>query len=366
MKPISTVLCASLMASLVMGCTLTPGSHLEVAEARTHFEQNGVRVTLQPITPSVIAELEQSNTSAFDPASLIDLTDVSESPYTIGIGDVITVVVWEHPELTSPLGQFRASDEQGNVVYEDGTIFYPYAGNVPVLGKTVTEVRRMITERLQTYIENPQVDVRVAAYKSQKYLVSGDVTQPGVFPINNVPQRVLDALNTAGGISSDGNLHAVTLTRDNQQYHIPVYDILYDGQQQFNVLLQDDDVLHVQDSAPRQIFVMGEVVRPQSVALSSQPMSLTEVLSQAGGLNELRADARGVFVIRDGQSPSDILVYQVDVHQAYNFALADEFVLQPRDIVYVSAAPITRWNRFISNILPSITSIRTLDDINQN
>ena len=56
-------------------------------------------------------------------------------------------------------------------------------------------------------------------------------------------------------------------------------------------------------------------------------------------------------------------MYQLSVEQAYHYALADQFALRERDIVYVSAAPITRWNRFISNILPSITSIRTLDDI---
>lgn len=352
-----------LLPLLMTGCTITPGSHIALPSQTNQFQDGDITVNVIPINDTSIAKQKSAELVTTELSELVALNEQDEQPYTIGVGDVVTVVVWEHPELTSPLGQFRSSDEQGNIVYEDGTIFYPYAGSVTVEGKTVSQVRQIITQRLTQYIENPQVDVRVAAYKSQKYIVSGDVQQPGVYPINNVPQRILDALNYAGGINQDGNIDAVTLTRNGQQYTIPVFDALYRGQSQYNVLLQDGDVLHVQENTQRNVYVMGEVVRPQMLPLQDLSMSLTQALSSAGGINELRADANGIYVVRVGETPQEIDVYQLSVEQAYHYALADQFELRERDIVYVSAAPITRWNRFISNILPSITSIRTLDDI---
>jgi polysaccharide export outer membrane protein len=360
MKNILTIICCVIMSA----CTLAPGSHIALPVSTGQFQEGSITVNIHPIT------LESIQTIANDSHNVIELDGLQNiktnviTPYIIGIGDVITVVVWEHPELTSPLGQFRASDEQGNVVYEDGTIFYPYAGNVYVAGKTASEVRTILRSRLQAYIEEPQIDVRVAGFKSQKYVVSGDVAQPGVFPINNIPQRLLDALNLSGGMTINANINAVTLTRNNVQYVLPVHDILYNGATAYNILLKDGDVIHVPENTARKVFVMGEVVRPQSVQLDNTRISLTQALSQAGGINELRADANGVYVIRQHhENEQEIDVYQISLKQAYQFALGDQFTLQARDIVYVSASPITRWNRFISNILPSITSIRTLDDI---
>ena len=346
----------------VYGCTLTPGSHINLPTGTEYFVDGDMRINVHQLSARKIKEfLAQPKALSTELPDALAQNDVQA--YKIGVGDIITVVVWEHPELTSPLGQFRQSEEQGNIVYDDGTIFFPYAGNVSVVGKTVSDVRKLITEKLREFIEAPQVDVRVSGYKSQKYVVTGDVPQPGVYYIDNTEQHVLDALTRSGAVGNGTNLYGATLTRDNKQYDIPLPNMLYGGDLTYNVLLQDGDVIHIKEAKPRQAFVMGEVGRTTSIALTNTPTSLTEALSLAGGINEIRADANHIYVIRQTSKVDELDVYQVSVGQAYNFALADQFTLTERDIVYVTAAPITRWNRFISNILPSITSIRTLDDI---
>tara|TARA_R100000655_G_scaffold103653_3_gene150246 strand:- start:2317 stop:3483 length:1167 start_codon:yes stop_codon:yes gene_type:complete len=350
------------LALFMAGCALAPGPHYSNSpgwfseDDGDDAEPLSEAVEVHQISTAVLSR-NQDYAAPQPPEAL--LQEPESYDYEVGPGDVLQITVWDHPELTIPAGSMRSSEESGNWVHNDGTIFYPYVGKIEVVGLRVTEIRDLIADRIAEYIEEPQVDVTVAAFRSQRLYVTGSVNKPGAFPITNVPTRLLDAVNAAGGITEFADWSDVTLTRDGKDYQLSLRAIYEHGNPAQNVLLEPGDVVHVGRNTDNKVFVLGEVLEPQPVPMTRNGLSLAEALSTVGGFTKQTADASGIFVMRQAPEGSDHLVdvYQLNADQATALVLADNFPLQRRDIVYVTAAPIARWNRVIQNILPTVQTI---------
>lgn len=355
-----------IFATFVTGCKVIPGSHIDYDKSPSSLSDGDslVQANVVLITPALMREIAANQPAKqIDEFFLINREVDNEYRYQIGIGDVLTVTVWEHPELTIPFGQFRNAEEQGNIVYEDGTIFFPYAGKINVVGKTVVQVREELTIALGKFIEKPQVDVKVNTFNSQKFYLTGAVKIPGTYPITHIPLRLLEAINQAGGFNDDADIYSVRITREKENVEVPIYDMLYGGDLTANILIKHGDVLHVAPDEQRRVFVLGEVREKRAMRMPHKPLTLAQVIGEVGGINEITADASGVYVIRQTEVPEIVNVFQLDISQAYSLALADDFVLNSRDIVYVSASAVSRWNRLVSNLLPTLTGTAAVDDI---
>ncbi|KZY18028.1 hypothetical protein A3725_37935, partial [Alcanivorax sp. HI0035] len=315
-----------LTATFLTGCALAPGSHIngnnnrwyageqEDAEPETDWQE---QVSIEAITPSLLGRLAEPKPLPKVESDELK-TAMQDYDYYIGIGDVLNVTVWDHPELTIPQGSERAPAESGNWVHSDGTIFYPYVGKIEVAGLDVTAVREKITKALDAYIQQPQVDVTVAAFRSKRSYITGAVNKPGPVPITNIPLTLLDAINKAGGLAELADWENVVLTRDGQETLYSLKRLYQQGDLTQNTLLRDGDVIHVNRNDDQKVFVLGEVVEAQPVPIQRSQMTLAEALSTAGGLNELQADASGVFVMRRAPKGSNLIanVYQLDASNA--------------------------------------------------
>jgi polysaccharide biosynthesis/export protein len=361
------------------GCFWAPGmvfdqSSNEDGSVDTLAAFQGARVHLQSITPKTLAAIANNKVqTALVPQKLLEY---KPSAYKLGSFDIVQVTVWEHPELTMPLGSYRSDDAVGQLIGGDGAMFYPYAGQIPVAGKTVAELRLTILESLSKVLNNPQIDVRLIKSQSQKAYVQGSVQKAGVVPISDVPISLLDAINQCGGVNELGDMSRVELTRDGETTPINLLATYPPQAGPSDIILKDNDVIRVAGQDEAKIYVMGEVTKQQALPLIKGKMTLSQALAEVGGLQVNTAKSQGIYVIRMDVTPDTINVYHLNSQNPLALVFGDQFQLKPNDIIFVDATGLARWNRVVSQILPtaqllyystlSVTSTRNAKDAISN
>ncbi|HET7306605.1 MAG TPA: polysaccharide biosynthesis/export family protein [Gammaproteobacteria bacterium] len=296
---------------------------------------------------------------------------VDNYTYKVGPQDILNIVIWDHPELTLPQGEYRSAESTGFIVHSDGTIFYPYVGTMKVVGETTEQIRQELAKALKPYVKNPQVDVKVVGFNSKKFQLAGAVTKPGLYPITNIPLTVAQAVAQAGGVvrmapTGGGNnknviprpladLSHVVLVRDGRRIDLNLRAFYHYGDQSQNRLIQPGDIIEVPDNANEQIHLIGEVKDPGNYPMNHGDLNLAQLLGDAGGLSLTSANASRIFVFRGAyQQPS---IFWLDASSPDAMLLATQFQLQPQDVVYVATAGVTSWNRIVTQILPTVQAL---------
>ena len=357
MNKIGIALCG-VAGAILSGCFAAPQMRMNIPTDSTTY--NGVTFKLHSIEKGDMGEPVEviPNPSEGNLADLM-VDTLPELEYRIGPLDQVQVVVWEHPELTSPMGQYQPA---GQKVTTEGTLFYPYAGELKVAGLTAQELRKEITKRLSDKILNdPQVDVRVTGYNSRKAFVSGAVNRPGYVRFDEHPMTIPDVIAEVGGFNEKADPSFVQLRRGDKIYNIDYVRAFKENIPIERIIVKPGDQLFIplksEMERDRKVYVMGEVNRTSIVRMDNY-LSLAEALTAAGGVNVMYASPSSIYVIRN-TAKNKIDIYQLNAKNAMALALAERFEMNPRDIVYVDASGIATWNRLLGLITPTIQAVHT-------
>jgi len=307
------------------------------------------------------------------------LPEQASPVYVVGPGDVLQVFVWEAPPAAlfgttvldprAGAATTRETSFPEQVVEEDGTLKVPFAGEVPVAGRSPQQIEEEIVQRLTGKANQPQVLVRVTRNVSSNATVVGEVAQSLRMPLTPMGERLLDALATAGGVRQPVDKITIQLSRDGQVLAMPLDTIIQDPRQ--NIFLQPGDVITALHQ-PLSFTALGATGRNEEINFEAKGITLAQALGRIGGLQDMRADAKGVFIFRfedpaaveagdkplphtpEGKIP---VVYRANLKDPRIFLMAQNFPMQDKDVVYVANATVAELQKFMSLLTSSIFSV---------
>jgi polysaccharide export outer membrane protein len=356
---------AVVLIAVLSACSFAPGMRMvkpaTLPETSTADGDPATEVQY-PITPIDLTLIRQmhSATAQVHNAEVKGLYAVPGA-YKLGPGDVLQITVWDHPELAAALGQPAASTRPsdaspGFVVDHEGNVDFPYVGNVHVGGQSADQVQKKIAQGLSRVFVSPQVTVRVASYRASQVYIDGEVRAPGAQTINDIPMTLTEAINRAGGFAPNADQSRVVLIRDGVSYPVSVSDMIDSGVNPARIMLANGDMLRVLSREDNAVYVMGEVNKPATVLPTRNgTLTLSDALSQAGSMNPATADAKQLYVIRDAGNLKP-QIYHLDATSPVAMVLANQFELQPRDVVYLDNNSLVRFSRVLNLLLPLISA----------
>lgn len=337
----------------IMGCR-APGMKLNTRPPQDGTVLKDAHVNLMAITPELVRGLNASSPSTTLPAELLS---IKQEPYRVGPQDSLLPTVWDHPEITQPLGQYRSDPATGVIVDDKGEIYMPYVGPLPVAGMTTHEIRTILTDKLSAFIRRPQVDVKVLAFRSKKIYVSGEVKNPSMCNITDVPMTLADAIHQAGGLLPSADDSIIRLTRGSRTWTLDYHAALASGSGLGRIILKDGDSLFVPNRQDEPVYMLGELARPGITPRHHGRLSLARAITDTGGISGTNSDARSIYVIRQAARSGEVDVFHLDARNPTSMVLADSFPLRARDVVYVDAGTLVRFSRVMSLVLPTVQAI---------
>lgn len=379
---------ALLVATLLSGCqaigvtTAVGPTRKEVIASAGNASIPGLQVipvTTQSATLLGSVEPQQRFSDVFGDARPIGTV--------VGVGDVVEVTIWEAPPAVlfggAPVSTRIGNEVQGSrpgslpelMVGPNGTISVPFAGQVPAAGRTLEQIQQTIVARLRGKANAPQAIVRITRNATANVSVVGEVAQSGRVPLTPKGERLLDVIAAAGGTRQPLERITVQLARDDRVVTMPLQAVVQDSRQ--NIILQRDDVLTLLFQ-PYSFTVLGAAGKNEEVRFEQTGLTLSQALGRTAGLQDQRADSRGVFIFRyepvdriRGLTASPLpaqgrvpVIYNVDLKNPATYFAAQRFAMKDGDVIYVANSPAAEFQRFVnivaSTVLPGISVLNTV------
>lgn len=360
------------------GCDLLPSdgpnANGMLAHAAVNLKANPVmRFALVGIDSRIARDAEQF----YQPVSISVPAAFQQSGSfgRAGVGDVLRVTIWEAGDA-GLFGKDRKGSDMTVRVDVDGTIALPFTGRLPAAGRRLSEIETAIVSRLEGQAVQPQATVMVVDNVSSAVSVQGEVFKAGPYPVAKANLRLLDMIALAGGAKNPPYETMVRITRGRSTMSVSLQDLI-DQPEKFNVSVAAGDTVLLTRNAQK-FLALGAVAQPGEQVFRRSPLTLSDGLGQALGLDPARADAKAIYLFR--REPVELarrygvqllpedrdtvpIVYQLDLKAPQSFFVMSNFPVRPNDILFVSAAPLAEVARFmqiLSGATATVAIPRTL------
>lgn len=379
-------------AALLSGCTILPS-----AGPRTGAIKNTAGKTIQNAPVAIVDVTDGIARTVKDhsqPISFADqLGDGVLASSVIEIGDTLDISIWEAPPATlfgtmiggsqlamsstlRPVPDARGTNLPEQMVGESGTVNIPFAGRVQASGRTPDAIAQDIRTRLLGKAHDPQVIVRRSRNAATNVTVVGEVVNSGRMPLTAKGERLLDALANAGGVRQPVGKMTIQVTRGDHVGIMPLEAVIKDPRQ--NIRLQADDVVTLLFQ-PFSFTVLGAAKANQEVPFEATGLTLSQALGRMGGLDDQRANPKGVFIFRfedptvfpgngqalpttkDGKVP---VIYRVNMRDPTTLFVAQSFPIKDKDVIYISNAPLADFSKFLQAVSQIVYPIATIQNTN--
>jgi polysaccharide biosynthesis/export protein len=286
----------------------------------------------------------------------IDIGDLScdamdEYQDVIAEDDILNIAIY-HPTRNDIMQSIQFINETVGFRVSQGQVDLPDIPPIIVEGLTLEEARQAIEECYREHIQDIEVFLNYRNRLSRKVELTGSVSTP-VIPVDG-KIRLYEVL-AISHVPNNANFFKSYVVRDGVQLPIDLYKLMNQGDMSQNIVMRGGDRIFIANPSDTTVMVMGEVGSPRAVNLPYGFMSLREALVSAGGI-PFTGNRDCIQVIRGNLQNPKIYVLSWDhiIHLPN-----DSLLLMPGDTVYVSEKPITQWNRFIDQLLPSCLGVQT-------
>lgn len=362
----------------ICGCTAVGPTTAEVERAPVSSAAGGIRVI--DVTDQLAQQVNVADVQGDFAGRIGNAVPIGTR---VGVGDTLEVTIWEaapaalfgtaniETGIDSTLATSRPNTLPGILVGPSGTITIPFAGQVPAAGHTLREIEQEIVRRLQGRAHLPQAMVRIAQNATANVTVLGDVRNPKRVPLSPRGERLLDAIAEAGGTSEPLDRMTIELTRGGIVQRMAARDLVSEPSQ--NIILKTDDIVTALYQ-PYSFTVMGAAGKNDEIRFEGVGLTLAQALGRVGGLQDMRADPRGVFIFRwerpqllgplaqglqqnaDGLVP---VIYQADLKRPETYLAVQHFRMRDGDVIYVSNSRASELQRFLGLLSSSIVPVAT-------
>ena len=387
MKRLGSPILALVVAALLPACSLLPGTG-PTSDAVHGNATAGVRSTaplpyaLVDISADTIGFLSQPNLITFKG----QFPDKRPKPtQVVGVGDVLNISIFE----AAPGGLFTPGQSAGarpgnfvdlpaQAVDQKGSIYVPYAGEIPAAARTIPEIQQAVVARLRNRAIEPQVVISLNQQHASVVSVLGDVNTPGVLALNSVGERLMALIARAGGPKFQAVESYVTLQRDGKRVKVLLSRVVHDPSE--NIFIRPNDVIFITREAPT-FTALGALNQNvfgfnSEIPFDVETLTLAQAMGKAGGLNDQQSDPSEIYIYRYEDRPFleklgvDLTrftydriptIYRLNLRDPSGMLLAAGFQMRSKDVMYVANAKVVDYYKLLLLINNTTSTVRNVN-----